>query len=49
MLKGSSDVKKSGKTGLPKVVEAPAMEQFGVSKGQVRKLWKAGKSVDLGN
>jgi hypothetical protein len=31
------------------VVEALAMEQFGVSKGQVRKLWDAGKDVNLGN
>ena len=49
MLKESSDVKKSGKTVLPKAVEALAMEQFGVSKGQVRKLWDAGKDVNLGN
>ena len=49
MLKGSSDVKKSGKTVLPKAVEALAMEQFGVSKGQVRKLCDAGKDVNLGH
>ena len=49
MLKGSSDIKKYGKTVLPKVVEAAALEQFGVNNGQVRKSWDAGKFVDVGN
>ena len=46
---GSSEVQKCGKIVIPKVVEAAAMEQFGISNRQVRKLWEAGKSVDLGN
>ena len=49
MLQGSSEVKKSGKVVLPKEIESAAMEHFGVSKGQVRHLWNAGKSVDLGD
>ena len=49
MLKDCSEVKKTGKCVLPKAAEAAAMEKFGVSKGQVRNVWNAAKTVDLGN